>query len=97
MLWTMFLRFQTPKVRAGKLSSCKRIKATPKSLDILGFSGIASSNKRAKNSRKRAGFPAFFARSTPCREKGKVQKTLEFTGLFGGEDGIRTHVRLLAN
>lgn len=34
MLWTMFLRFRTPKVRAGNHSSCKKIKATPKSLDI---------------------------------------------------------------
>ena len=31
------------------------------------------------------------------KQKRKVRQTRMATGLFGGEDGIRTHVRLLAN
>lgn len=52
MLWTIFLFFQTVKAQAGKLSSCKFPRHTPKSLDTQRFLGDVRSCKRAKAGRK---------------------------------------------
>ena len=49
------------------------------------------------NAQKRGIFEVF-SQGKRCRErKEEVQQTLAFAGPFGGEEGIRTHVRLRAN
>lgn len=53
--------------------------------------------KHAVLTQKRAVLTGKIDKFKELGEKGKSSKPLSLLDFFGGEDGIRTHVRLLAN